>query len=194
MNENLKGYYLNKTGDRVPFGKYHQLHVINVRDLVLNDSNLKLPIPRAIGSETELTILQDYKGRANTIGSYYNLLYYPAHSACFAYRPTVRTDLNTRFVEHNWWLPSYGELVRIAYYYGQYLSETTNTEENKLNIFRGAISSSIMDVFANNSAYVTTAEYRDSYYNNFYQIIISTGSCRNHAKANGAKVRAVTSF
>ena len=181
-------------GDKVPFGKYHQLHVINVRDLVLNDSNLKLPIPMAIGSETELTILQDYKARANTIGSYYSLLYYPAHSACFAYRPAVRTDLNTRFVEHNWWLPSYGELVRIAYYYGQYLSETTNTEENKLNIFRGAISSSIMDVFANNSAYVTTAEYRDSYYNNFYQIIISTGSCRNHAKANSAKVRAVTSF
>ena len=151
-------------GEAIPWGKYNQLHILNLRDMVLSDSNFNLPIPEAMGELSESASLTSCMSDAVALfGTNYDALYYPAASRCHAYIPTTKNGTLEKFKSHNWWMPSYGELMRIAYYYRQYKTESTNTENNPLNIFRGAILSGVFSEFGNNVAYGTSAEQKETW-------------------------------
>ena len=156
LTKNELGY---KIGDSLPWGKYNQLHILSLRNEVLNDSNFNLPIPEPIGELSESSVLTSYMSEAVSLfGTNYDSLYYPAASRCYAYVPTTKEGTLDKFKAHNWWMPSYGELMRIAYYYRQYKTASTNTEDNPLNIFRGAILAGVFSDFGSAVAYGSSAE------------------------------------
>lgn len=94
---------------------------------------------------------------------------------CYAYVPVNRNDLNPKFSEHNWWLPSYGELFRIAYYYSQYENAETNTEDNPLNIFYGSLSNKIISDFENSLS--TSSEQTYNTKGNVWAITVKGAKC-----------------
>ena len=167
-----------KIGDSIPWGQYNQLAILDVRNLCLSDSNIQLPIPQAVSEITEFQIVNMYKTEAITNkGSGYDALYYPIFSLAYAYRPATRTDLLEKFAEHHWWVPSPGELMRIAYLYQEYYNPN-NSEgvENPLNVFKDALDNNILTVFSGNnlsshessSNVSTSTMYLNLYYNNTY--------------------------
>lgn len=130
--ENKFGY---KAGDYVPYGKYYTAAIIDVRDKVLMDSAVNLEIPSATNYVSEfdnLTLL--INNVMEEMGSGYRDIYFPAASYCYAYEPKTNKELAPQFKAHNWWLPSAGELVRLAYYARLI---TIGTEEDKEdNLFK----------------------------------------------------------
>ena len=189
-----------KIGDTIPWGMYNQLCVLEVRDACLSDSNFQLPIPSAVGDVKEFVIVQNYMTNAvNIYGSNYDKLYYPAFSFAYAYRPTDREDLDDRFKEHNWWLPSLGELVRIAYLYQEYYNpNNTDDEVNPLNVFKDALDSGIMALITSSQLssnepstnYSTSTQNLMLYYNNTYHTERLVASSKHTA----AGVHAICSF
>ena len=157
FTKNELGY---KIGDSIPWGLYNNLHVLALRNEVLNDSNFNLPIPERVGELSETNVLASYMSEAVSLfGSGYDALYYPAVSYCHAYEPTTKKGTLDKFKAHNWWLPSFGELMRIVYYYRQYKTASTNTEDNPLNIFRGAIKAGVFSEFGSAVAYSTCSDH-----------------------------------
>ena len=167
-----------KIGDSIPWGQYNQLAILDVRDLCLSDSNIQLPIPQAVSGITEFQMVTMYKTEAVTNkGSGYDSLYYPIFSLAYAYRPTTRTDLLEKFAEHNWWVPSPGELLRVAYLYQEYYNPNNSDDViNPLNVFKDAIDMNIFTKFSGNyfsssepsSNTGTSTLYMTLYYNNTY--------------------------
>ena len=173
LTKNELGY---KIGDSLPWGKYNQLHILALRNEVLNDSNFNLPIPEPLGELSESSVLTSYMSEAvSLLGTGYDALYYPAASRCYAYVPSIKEGTLDKFKAHNWWMPSYGELMRIAYYYRQYKTASTNTEDNPLNIFRGAINVGVFSGFGSGVAYGASAE-TTSASTNIYRVIVNNSS------------------
>ena len=168
FTKNELGY---KIGDSIPWGLYNNLHVLSLRNEVLNDSNFNLPIPESVGELSETNVLTSYMSEAVALfGSGYDALYYPAVSYCHAYEPTTKEGTLDKFKAHNWWLPSFGELIRIVYYYRQYKTASTNTEDNPLNIFRGAIKAGVLSEFGLAVAYSTCSDHNQYPTRNTFQI------------------------
>jgi hypothetical protein len=189
-----------KIGDSIPWGQYNQLAILDVRDLCLNDSNIQLPIPQAISGITEFQIVNVYKQEAiANKGSNYDALYYPIFSLAYAYRPATRADLLEKFAEHHWWVPSQGELIRIAYLFQEYYNpNNSNDVVNPLNVFKDAIDNKILTAFSGNqlssaepsSAAATSTIYLMLYYNNTYHSYRSGSTSKNLA----SQFRAVCAF
>ena len=137
--EKVGGY---KVGDLIPYGKYYTLWVIETRNMLLSDSAINLPIPAKTSVSSELNNLSTLMSNAvSTYGANYDQMYFPAFSAAYAYRPTTREDLRPEFCEHNWWIPSYGELIRLGFYLSETYNPINSTEENPLNIYKKAVDS-----------------------------------------------------
>lgn len=178
-----------KIGDSIPWGQYNQLAILEVRDMCLSDSNIKLPIPQPIGTVSEYDIVNIYKNDAiSNNGPHYDALYYPAFSLAYAYRPTQREDLLEKFREHNWWVTSLGELIRIAYLYQEYYNPNNSEDTiNPLNVFKDAIDKGIMAEFSGNhlssneasSNTSTSFNYLNLYYNNTYHLYRSGQGSKN---------------
>lgn len=189
-----------QVGDTIPWGMYNQLCVLEVRDACLSDSNFQLQIPQQIGEITEYSIISVYMQDAiSKYGTGYDSLYYPAFSYAYAYRPTPREDLLDRFKEHNWWLPSIGELVRIAYLYQEYYNPNNTAEqENPLNVFKDVLDKAIMGKFSGTSIssnepgtnYATSYLGLVVYYNNTYH----SERMSQASKGSSASLRAICSF
>ena len=135
---------------------------------------------------------------ANTIADNYNTLYYPGFTYGYAYCPTTREDLLDKFKEHNWWYPSYGELIRITYYYHQYKTASTNTADNPLNIFRGAILAGALTEFSS-SYYGCSIEPSQSYTSQTYRVHMNNsannfGGAVTTSKATSNAVRPICMF
>ena len=144
-----------KKGDRVPYGQYYTECVIDARNKVLSDSAYKLPIPTKTNVITETNSLTSLLSQVTTsLGATYKALYYPAVSYAYAYCPTTREDLKEEYKEHNWWMPSMGELARIAYYH----HESMFFAGSKYDIFTPAINNKVMARYTNNSHYLTSNE------------------------------------
>lgn len=111
-----------RKGDKVPYGLYETLMIINHRDTVLTE--LGLDIPAASGDKTQADHLEELiadiiaKGGANK----YQQFYYPAASRCHAYQPKTNeqgTVLADQFRQGKWFLPSPGELARIYWHHSK---------------------------------------------------------------------------
>ena len=144
-----------KKGDRVPYGQYYTECVIDARNKVLSDSAYNLPIPTKNTGLTESNSLTTLLSQVNTsLGATYKALYYPSVSYTYAYCPTTREDLKEEYKEHNWWMPSMGELARIAYYH----HESMFFAGSEYDIFTPAINNKVMARYTNNAHYLTINE------------------------------------
>ena len=63
-------------------------------------------------------------------------------------------DLKEEYKEHNWWLPTMGELARIAYYH----HESVFNAGSEHDIITPAKNNKVMNGYTNNSHYITTNE------------------------------------
>jgi hypothetical protein len=140
-----------KAGDKVPYGKYFTACVMEVRNAILTDSAINLEIPKASSDESEAKNLEFLINNAIIkMGSTnYKNLYFPAVSYCYAWRPSDRDDLKEEFKERNWWMPSGGEFLRLAFYSNQYYSET----DPELNIFKKAAQKKIINMSLTSSGW-----------------------------------------
>ena len=120
-----------EAGEIIPYGQYETALIIEHRNKILNDSGINLPIPVKSSQESELSSLKRLMEAQDAVVRTY---YHPAASAAYAYEPTVMKGevLNEKFRAHKWFLPSAGDLVRIAWYMSQ-TGETSN------GIFENAI-------------------------------------------------------
>ena len=197
LTKNELGY---KIGDSLPWGKYNQLHILALRNEVLNDSNFNLPIPEPLGELSESSVLTSYMSEAVSLfGKGYDALYYPAASRCYAYVPATKEGTLDKFKSHNWWMPSYGELMRIAYYYRQYKTSSTNTESNPLNIFRGAILAGVFSDFGSATAYGSSAEPGTNASSQIYRVTVNNssgnwGGAGGTSKATATRILAICEF
>lgn len=115
LSEGLGDY---NTGEYIPYGLYNTLLIIKHRDIILSDSGVNLPVPKA-GSLSEYnSLMQNILDIISKHTNFYRQFYYPAASMCYAYEPSVKPGevLSNKFRAHKWWLPSVGELGRICYY------------------------------------------------------------------------------
>lgn len=151
------GYNIN---DSVPYGKYYTAHVIDVRNKVLQDPQFNLEIPAKTDSTPETNILTQLLNSVQTsLSVVHKQLYYPIISYCYAYSPTTNRNLKDEFKEHNWWLPTFGELARLGYYYQEYYNpNNSDGVKNSFNIFKDAIDSGIMSPFTTSASYSTINE------------------------------------
>jgi hypothetical protein len=75
-------------------------------------------------------------------------------SYAYAYCPTTKEGLKDEYKEHNWWMPSMGELARIAYYH----HESMFFAGSEYDIFTPAINNKVMARYSNNAHYLTSNE------------------------------------
>ena len=111
-----------KKGEKIPYGLYETLMLINHRDTILNE--LGMDIPAASDSQTEMEHLDQLIADiiASTGADKYQQFYYPAASRCYAYEPKITKKgimLSDQFKAHKWHLPSPGELARIYWYHSK---------------------------------------------------------------------------
>lgn len=127
-----------KDGDIVNSGYAKTLKIIAHRNKILTDSNFGWVglVPQAHGNTTELQDLLNgmaevrrYARRVmgDTNADKWSQFFYPAASICYAYRPAVKPgeDLADKFKEHNWFLPTSGQLARL-YWYAKQASAADN--------------------------------------------------------------------
>lgn len=102
-------------GEMVPLGKLETYYIINLRNMVLRDNGINLPVPVATSNESEFDCFKRLLAAANsTPGNGYRY-YYPAASAAYAYEPSVKVGemLSPKLKTHQWFLPTPGDLQRI---------------------------------------------------------------------------------
>lgn len=117
LQRNILDY---REGDRIPYGLYHTLLIIEARNKVLSDSAVNMPIPAPNAKQTELenfiALRADAVANSGNAGG---AVYFGPASYCYAYQPTERTDLLDKFKPHRWFLPSVGEVMRICFHWQQ---------------------------------------------------------------------------
>ena len=169
-----------KKGDRVPYGQYYTECVIDARNKVLSDSAYNLPIPAKSETMTESNSLTTLLTQVTTsLGATYKTLYYPAVSFSYAYCPTTKEGLKDEYKEHNWWMPSMGELARIAYYQ----HESLYFAGSEHDIFTPAKNNKVMAGYTNNVHYLTINEVAA----NDVQILALTSTVNRFYTATNAK-------
>lgn len=119
------GLYLSNiglsVGDTVSKGLVQSLYIIALRDMVLNDSGINLPVPEASNGESlydNITrCIYDFVAR-NGNQEKYAQYYFPAASYSNAYEPTIRSKetLVKGLNAGNWYLPSHGEIARLCWF------------------------------------------------------------------------------
>ncbi|MCR5037851.1 MAG: hypothetical protein K6A94_00730 [Bacteroidales bacterium] len=201
----------------VPFvvnqGYANTLHIIEQRNIILNNGIILIPedasigqtedrlgplaLPSASPGVTELESLASLMGELrNYMGEHFgetnkakwSQIYYPAASAAYAYQPTVPStvQLADRFKAHNWFLPTVGLLKRLAWYWKQ------GTTSDK-NIFKKAIAGRLFVNFTSSSANFWSSS--ESYsYSSWYVYFASSGYSYSSSKYNSYAGRAVAAF
>lgn len=156
------------TGDKVPYGKYYTDAIIYTRDVVLNDLELPKINKNSVTEFSDITAsIITAVNSGKPYAKNFAQAYYPAASYCNAYAPTLSNTnivLADKFKKGNWWLPSYGEFIRIAYYQNMYLD--TGKTINTTYLMTGA--------GEDDSTTEMYPEYKDSPLNIFYKIMNST--------------------
>ena len=141
----------HKKGDVIPYGKYYTLCIISLRNTVLTDSSLNLPIPTATEYITEnLSLTNILSEISSTMGSTSRNYYFAPTSVCYAFQPTTKEDIKEEYKAHNWFLPSMGEALRLCYH----MSRPAGDE---LAIFAKAKDKGIFKVPENTSSHIMTS-------------------------------------
>ena len=130
MPDGTTGSITLTTQDVVPTGYYNTMAIIEHRnkilDSVANPAEKEFVRPQADAYSTEIESLRSLGQKADKLpianrdpkfatGTFGSHLYFLAASVCFAYKPSGAGILD-KFKEHNWFLPSSGELLRMCYY------------------------------------------------------------------------------
>ena len=177
-----------KTGDKIPYGLYYTLQIIDHRDRILTE--LGLDIPAAGGEETEAqnleTLIQKIIAQ-NGGADKYDQFYYPAASRCHAYEPLITRAgdvLADKFKAGNWWLASPGELCRIYWYHSKGYDGADHA------IFTKAYKAG---VFAQHYAGYQWTSLEISRLSAWY-VNCGSGYTNNHNKYNTFGVRPVAAF
>lgn len=176
-----------KKGERIPYGLYETLMLINHRDTVLNE--VGLDIPAASGEQTEAEHLEQLIDaiKVSAGADKYQQFYYPAASRCFAYEPkTTRKGivLAEQFKAHKWFLPSPGELARIYWYHSK------GYEGAEHAIFTSGVRSGRFAKFSASSHF---AALEHSQFGAWY-VLFSSGHTYATYKFYSCSVRAVAAF
>jgi hypothetical protein len=180
-----------QVGDFAPYGKYFTAAVMEVRNQVLNDSSIQMPIPTAgMGLTEEQSLNNCMTQITSQLGAIYQKLYYPSLSYCYAYNPSVKSDLKAEFKSRNWWLPSCGEMLRVAYYYSRYVALGEDNSSG-LNIFSKAIANKIMNPFTHNAYYYTSSEPNAS---SAFVVMTDKWQLTGGQKNNGRICRPICAF
>ena len=188
------GEYLDRAGlevgDIISAGQLKTIRILRHRDQVLSDSAVKLPIPKATSTQTELDSLKAcmQSVAANNGGqNKYRQYYYPAASYSFAYEPKVRADetISEGLRANHWFLPSVGELARMVFYG---LHGYDNKDE--YSIFSNAYQDG---KFASlGGSYMWSSSECSEY--NAWSVNGSSGGMYGNGKCNGSVVRPVVAF
>ena len=187
LPEGLGDYHI---GEYIPYGLYNTLLIIKHRDIILSDSGVNLPIPKATNISEYDSLMQCINDIVLRNTDSYREYYYPVASMCYAYEPKVKPGevLNDKFKAHKWWLPSFGELARIGYYVLQGYSYS-----NKQAIFASANNKGLLSM---PSSWVwSSTEYVEDY---VYGLNFNTGEVYNTGNHKGFtsvdSIIAVTTF
>nr|DAE99768.1 MAG TPA: hypothetical protein [Caudoviricetes sp.] len=145
--------YLDKAGlkinDKISYGQYKTLTIIAHRDIILNDSNINMPIPQKTANMSEKEVLSQYIQNIVTMNKdEYRQYYYPTASYSFAH--TVSVD-NDEIGLHKWYLPSSGEAIRFIWYH-----EKGYKFNSKYSIFSQGVQDKVFSPITSN--YATSSE------------------------------------
>lgn len=145
--------YLDKAGlkinDKISYGQYKTLTIIAHRDIILNDSNINMPIPQKTANMSEKEVLSQYIQNIVTMNKdEYRQYYYPNASYSFAH--TVSVD-NDEIGLHKWYLPSSGEAIRFIWYH-----EKGYKFNSKYSIFSQGVQDKVFNPTTSN--YATSSE------------------------------------
>lgn len=181
--------YLDKAGlkinDKISYGQYKTLTIIAHRDIILNDSNINMPIPQKTANMSEKEVLSQYIQNIVTMNKdEYRQYYYPTASYSFAH--TVSVD-NDEIGLHKWYLPSSGEAIRLIWY-----NEKGYKFNSEYSIFSQGVQDKVYDPTISN--YATSSETDK---NNIIELRqISTGKYYYYSALKGRKfvVRPVITF
>ena len=155
------GDYLDRAGlavgDLISAGQLKTIRIIKHRDMILSDTAVGLPIPRATESQTEADSLNACIKSIQSLhnnASKYQQYYYPAASYCFAYQPTIKAseELADSVKPNRWFLPSIGEMARLSFY-----QKNGVANENQYSIFSNAFEDGKFTTFSS-SWYWSSAE------------------------------------
>ena len=156
------------------------------------DSNVNLPRPKKVGSQSELSnlmqLMQDVISK-NGNQNKYREYYYPAASQCNSYEPAVTAGetLADCFKARKWFLPSCGELARICWWnsHNELHEPVTN------GIFAKYITEGRFTALGTGFYWAST-EFNDTY---VWFIGFSSGEVSNYGgKGNSYAVRPVCAF
>lgn len=102
-----------KVGERIPWSRLQHLMFIYRRNAILNNNKYSDfgGVPTASSTQTEMQNLQD---RLSEMSLSDSKMLYPIASLCHAYQPSV-DKIASQFKAHQWYWPSTGELIRLAY-------------------------------------------------------------------------------
>lgn len=184
LTKDLLGH---KKGEKMPWGMYQTLEVINHRDRVLLETGHE--IPAATAEKTELQVLDSLLDAIVAEGgdTKYRQFYYPMVSRVHAWEPTVLRSnevLADKFKAGNWFLPSEGELARIGWYY------MNGVAGGEHGIFVNAIADGIMKNFA--SSWIGSSS---EYYSNYEWVVnFGSGYCTYTYRNCSTLSRAVVAF
>lgn len=181
--------YLDKAGlkinDKISYGQYKTLTIIAHRDIILNDSNINMPIPQKTANMSEKEVLSQYIQNIVIMNKdEYRQYYYPTASYSFAH--TVSVD-NDEIGLHKWYLPSSGEAIRLIWY-----NEKGYKFNSEYSIFSQGVQDKVYDPTISN--YATSSETDK---NNIIELRpISTGKYFYYSALKGRKfvVRPVITF
>lgn len=148
------------------------------------------------GLNSKITAIRQYASSNPTLSGGYNDRFsqylYPAASAAFAYQPSVSQGhiLNDKFKAHKWYLPSSGELARLAYWHlvGQASSEYHQTGVD--DIFLNAVTALIFTRFSA-SYYWSSTEDGSTF---AWYVHFSSGYINSNLKYNSFYVRPCAAF
>lgn len=117
---------------------------------------------------------------------------YPAASAAFAYQPSVSQGhtLDDKFKAHKWYLPSCGELCRLAYWHLVGRADSSYHQSGVDDIFLNAVNALIFTRFSA-SYYWSSTEY---YSNNAWYVGFSDGFIYYGGKYGSLAVRPCAAF
>lgn len=181
--------YLDKAGlkinDKISYGQYKTLTIIAHRDIILNDSNINMPIPQKTANMSEKEVLSQYIQNIVIMNKdEYRQYYYPTASYSFAH--TVSVD-NDEIGLHKWYLPSSGEAIRLIWY-----NEKGYKFNSEYSIFSQGVQDKVYDPTISN--YATSSETGKNDIIELRQI--STGKYYYYSALKGRKfvVRPVITF
>ena len=185
--ELTKDLHGHKKGEKLPWGQYLTLEIIDHRDRVLAETNH--PIPAATADKTELEVLDELLAQiVQEAGGLtkYKQFYYPMASRIFAYEPTVIASevLSDKFKAGNWFLPSEGELARICWHHFQ------GYEGGEHAIFSNAVQAGIMTSFSA-SWFGSSSEYTNYGY---WVVNFGSGGCCGTYKYGSDLARGLVAF